>query len=86
MTLDELLALLPDNDQGKITAAAMRTVVTELFGQVAAAGKVIAPLRPTDDLTNYQGQVGELCMFEWPTGQPKLCVWNGVGWAGLGGP
>ena len=31
MTLDELLALLPDNDTGEISAADMRTIVTDLF-------------------------------------------------------
>jgi hypothetical protein len=31
MTLDELLALLPDNNTGAITPADMRTIVTELY-------------------------------------------------------
>jgi hypothetical protein len=31
MTLDELLALLPDNATGQISAANMRTIVTELY-------------------------------------------------------
>jgi hypothetical protein len=31
LTLDELLALLPDNTTGQITAADMRTIVTELY-------------------------------------------------------
>lgn len=31
MTLDELLALLPDNESGDITAADLRTIVTELY-------------------------------------------------------
>lgn len=30
MTLEELLALLPDNDTGDIDAADLRTIVTEL--------------------------------------------------------
>src|SRR5262245_11244469 len=36
MTLDELLALLPDNTTGEIDAADLRTVVTELFNATAA--------------------------------------------------
>ena len=31
MTLDELLALLPDNDSGQISAADMRTIITALY-------------------------------------------------------
>lgn len=31
MTLEELLALLPDNGTGEISAADMRTIVTELY-------------------------------------------------------
>lgn len=31
MTLDELLALLPDNDTGAIDASDLRTIVTELY-------------------------------------------------------
>jgi hypothetical protein len=31
MTLDQLLALLPDNTTGQISAADMRTIVTELY-------------------------------------------------------
>jgi|SRR5262245_11597715 len=37
MTLDDLLALLPDNTVGDISAADMRTIVTELWNQTAAA-------------------------------------------------
>ena len=37
MTLEELLALLPDNTTGEIDAADLRTVVTELFNKTAAA-------------------------------------------------
>lgn len=36
MTLDQLLALLPDNDQGEVSAADMRTIVTELFDKSEA--------------------------------------------------
>lgn len=35
MTLDELLALLPDNTTGEIDAADLRTIVTELWSQGA---------------------------------------------------
>lgn len=34
-TLDELLALLPDNDTGEIDAVDLRTIVTELWNQGA---------------------------------------------------
>lgn len=34
-TLEELLALLPDNETGQISAADMRTIVTELYNQSA---------------------------------------------------
>lgn len=37
MTLDDLLALLPDNTSGAIDAADLRTVVTELWNKAAAA-------------------------------------------------
>lgn len=33
MTLDELLALLPDNDTGDIDAADLRTIVTEMWNR-----------------------------------------------------
>lgn len=36
MTLEELLALLPDNDAGAIDAVHLRTIVTELWTQTAA--------------------------------------------------
>ena len=36
MTLDEMLALLPDNQTGDIDAADLRTIVTELFNDTAA--------------------------------------------------
>jgi hypothetical protein len=36
VTLDDLLALLPDNDTGAIDAADLRTIVTELWQQTAA--------------------------------------------------
>lgn len=35
MTLDEMLALLPDNTTGAISAADIRTIVTELFNYTA---------------------------------------------------
>jgi hypothetical protein len=37
MTLDELLALLPDNNTGAIDAADLRTIVTDLFTKAGAA-------------------------------------------------
>lgn len=36
MTLDELLALLPDNSSGAISAADIRTIVTDLFNHTSA--------------------------------------------------
>lgn len=53
MTLDEMLALLPDNDAGDISAADMRAVVTGLhelagsFAQVFAYQWVFPPALPT---------------------------------------
>lgn len=46
MTLEELLALLPDNDTGAIDAADLRTIVTDLYGQIA-------------DIANVTGVVGD---------------------------
>jgi hypothetical protein len=37
-TLDDLLALLPDNDTGEITASDLRTIVTELWHQASIYG------------------------------------------------
>jgi hypothetical protein len=36
MTLDDLLALLPDNTSGEISAADLRTIVTELWNYTAS--------------------------------------------------
>lgn len=36
MTLEELLALFPDNTTGDISAADVRTAITELFNTTAA--------------------------------------------------
>jgi hypothetical protein len=46
MTLDELLALLPDNTAGEIGADDMRTITTELYnkGALFATGTVAGPL------------------------------------------
>src|SRR5262245_21878532 len=38
MTLDELLALLPDNTTGEISPADMRTIVTDLFNAAHTLG------------------------------------------------
>jgi hypothetical protein len=38
LTLDEMLALLPDNDTGEISAADLRTIVTELWHQASIYG------------------------------------------------
>lgn len=42
MTLDELLALLPDNTIGEISAADLRTIVTDLFTAAHAVGDRVA--------------------------------------------
>jgi Ca2+-binding EF-hand superfamily protein len=42
MTLEELLALLPDNTTGEISAADMRTIVTELWNHATPAEMVSA--------------------------------------------
>lgn len=41
MTLEELLALLPDNTTGQIDAADLRTIVTELFDKTATLAAVV---------------------------------------------
>ena len=41
-TLEELLALMPDNDNGEISAADMRTVITGVWDEIlATAGQGI---------------------------------------------
>lgn len=42
MTLDELLALLPDNTTGEISAADMRTIVIELHKLASVVGQVFS--------------------------------------------
>ena len=42
MTLDELLALLPDNTTGAIDAADLRIIVTELFAMADSYGQVFS--------------------------------------------
>jgi hypothetical protein len=42
MTLDELLALLPDNTSGEITAADLRTIVTELYNAAHTLAQRVA--------------------------------------------
>ena len=42
MTLDEMLALLPDNTTGDISAADLRAIVTELYHLGASASQVFA--------------------------------------------
>jgi hypothetical protein len=47
VTLEELLALLPDNTTGDIDAADMRTVVTELYNANLALMDRVAALEAT---------------------------------------
>lgn len=52
MTLDEMLALLPDNTTGEIGADDLRTIVTEIWnGFVAANGRVSALEQETGHAT-----------------------------------
>jgi len=58
MTLAELLALLPDNDTGEISASDMRTIITELFNDTAQVASDLAAM--TDDVTDLGTQVSGL--------------------------
>src|SRR5262245_60262982 len=57
MTLDELLALLPDNTTGEIDAADLRTIVTELFNKTAAV-QTEADANSAS-IVNVEGAVGD---------------------------
>jgi len=57
MNLDEMLALLPDNNSGEIDAADLRAIVTQLFNDTADTntliGNIMADILPAlTDLTN----------------------------------
>ena len=56
MTLDELLALLPDNDTGDIGADDLRTVVTELY-QAAHTHLILEPYQYTNSATPAAGKI-----------------------------
>lgn len=57
MTLDDLLALLPDNDTGAISAADMRTVVTGLWERIDAMAFRSVQYQWTTNLNVSDGQV-----------------------------
>jgi len=42
LTLDEMLALLPDNDEGEIGAGDMRQIVTDLYTMATSFGQVFS--------------------------------------------
>lgn len=48
MTLDEMLALLPDNTTGEISAADLRAIVTDLHALASAVGQVFPYLWAND--------------------------------------
>jgi len=58
MTLDELLALLPDNDTGEISAADLRTIVTDLYHAAHLWGTQYAYQWSTDQ-TPSNGKVSK---------------------------
>lgn len=58
-SLDDLLALLPDNSTGEITAADLRDVVTGLWGRVLVGGM-------ESDGTLVQAPSGWSCVMEQP--------------------
>lgn len=69
MTLDELLALLPDNDSGEISAADLRTIVTELH-TVANTGWNSYAYKWSTTTNLGSGQVN----CDWAVGQTTLHI------------
>lgn len=69
MTLDELLALLPDNTTGDISAADLRTVVTELW-QVANTQAQLFVYDYTTSTSPTQGKAN----IDWATSANTLGV------------
>lgn len=59
MTLDEMLALLPDNTTGQISAADLREVVTGLFEYITAVHEIINEVVVTG-LPAAQNAIGDL--------------------------
>jgi hypothetical protein len=57
LTLNELLALLPDNTTGEISAADLRTIVTELYNLAATVGQVYSYSWVTNDPTPAAGKI-----------------------------
>jgi hypothetical protein len=60
MTLEELLALLPDNETGQIGADDLRTVTTELWTKIEDLGHLVArsaPFKWTTAATPGDGQM-----------------------------
>lgn len=56
MTLEQLLALLPDNNTGAIDADDLRTIVTELYTDIAANAQQLTVL--TADVADVAADVG----------------------------
>lgn len=54
-TLDDLLALLPDNSTGDIAPENLRTITTELWNRIDAAELRIGQLENTNDHVNVTG-------------------------------
>lgn len=55
MTLDELLALIPDQPEGNISAADLRTIVTELHSETAAIENRVALLESRFNVAIFRG-------------------------------
>lgn len=65
-TLDDLLALLPDNDTGEIDAADLRTIVTAIWGE-AATGFAVSQ-------SGYQSLDARLIALETNPESPTVTV------------
>src|SRR5215204_1236659 len=78
MTLEELLALLPDNDTGAIDAADLRTVVTELW-QVANTQALMFVYDYATSAAPTAGKVN----IEWALSATELNVSEQTGEGGM---
>jgi hypothetical protein len=57
MTLDEMLALLPDNSTGQISAADLRSIVTDMYHLAASLGQAFSYVWETSDTSPGSGKV-----------------------------
>lgn len=74
-TLDELLALLPDNNTGAIDAADLRTIVTALWGETATLASVVETLG--EETSELGGRIAALESRSGGGGGPSISgVWQ----------